>query len=679
MSFKSTGVVNPPSRIKEESDDDNFHEEREISSTPRIKEESDDDNFYEEREISSTPPRIKEESDDDNFYEEREISSTPRIKEESDDDNFYEEREISSTPPIKEESDDNGFYEEREISSTPRMPAEVTYVVENTWSERGRSGVRRRHNSGTSDGAARFRSRSPCKSTTKVTGAWKTEADPDVAPEPPRFAPKRSPGVQPPLNIGNPSPIEIFTHFFDVEVLKVLCKHTNMKAERNLEKGKKFVWTEISPQEMKKYLGMLLYMAVLHLPKVRDFWRKDSIFHLAFPATVMPRDRFLAIYSNLHMSNPSEDAENDRKIGTKDYDPLHRVRPLYDMLRTQCMTVYHPRQHIAVDERMVATKARLSIKQYMKAKPTKWGLKFFVVADVNGYTIDYRLYTGKSKFASGKGLPFDVVTSLVNKDFLGSGYIVYCDNYYTSPELFRHLSRQGFGACGTYRQGHVGVPSPEENAVDKRSPRGTIRWIRDGDLLFVKWIDTREVSICTNVHPVYTGESVLRWQKTADRGNERVTIPRPTAITEYNKYMGGVDTSDQMLWTNSVHRKTRRWTMTVFQHLLDVAITNSYIIHKEIRKSQQRGYMTRQTFQEQLCAQLLGVPLNARPVRTPSQGHFPVPVSDGQGHDRSQRASMGRQRCTLCKRSTPWRCGKCGVGLCLQLDRNCFRMYHLND
>ena len=53
---------------------------------------------------------------------------------------------------------------------------------------------------------------------------------------------------------------------------------------------------------------------------------------------------------------------------------------------------------------MVATKARLSIKQYMKAKPTKWGLKFFVLADNNGYTIDFALYTGKSSMSSGKGL-----------------------------------------------------------------------------------------------------------------------------------------------------------------------------------------------------------------------------------------------------------------------------------
>lgn len=58
---------------------------------------------------------------------------------------------------------------------------------------------------------------------------------------------------------------------------------------------------------------------------------------------------------------------------------------------------------MSVDERMVATKARLKIKQYMKARLTKWELKLFELANVNGYTVNYRLYTGKSQCASGSG------------------------------------------------------------------------------------------------------------------------------------------------------------------------------------------------------------------------------------------------------------------------------------
>uniref|UniRef100_A0A096LW21 Si:dkey-19f4.2 n=1 Tax=Poecilia formosa TaxID=48698 RepID=A0A096LW21_POEFO len=363
------------------------------------------------------------------------------------------------------------------------------------------------------------------------------------------------------------------------------------------------------------------------------------------------------------------DQQNDKLKGTETYDPLHRVRPLMEMIGTRCRALCHPRQHLAVDERMVSTKARLSIKQYMKAKPTKWGLKFFVLADKNGYTVDFQLYTGKSNVSSGKGLSFDVVTTLVRKEYLGSGYIVYTDNFYTSPVLFKHLRTQGFGACGTYRQGRVGVPTTTENALTKKSPRGSIRWIRDGELLFVKWMDTREVSMCSTIHPVYTGESVQRWQKSPDGKVQKVAVPRPTAVTEYNKYMGGVDTSDQMIGTHSIHRKTKRW------HLVDIAVTNSFVIHKDQCCTMRRKQKTQQSFQEELAAHLLGVPLYDEPQKEAGKKHLPVPCSSNK-QAKSERAGMGRRRCKLCQRSTAWSCEFCNVGLCLQVERNCFWEYH---
>ncbi|CAI5678208.1 unnamed protein product [Oreochromis niloticus] len=512
------------------------------------------------------------------------------------------------------------------------------------------------HRNGHGAGGDASRSRSPHRPV-----AWRTEADPDDAvPQPPRFRPKRIPGVQPPLNAAQ-SPGEIFSKFFDDEVLKCLCENTNKNAAKKKENGKTFAWKEITPEELQKYLGLLLYMAVCNFPKMVDIWRRNTIFHVPFPATVMSKDRFMAINSILHISDPEEDVANGKKKGTEDYDTFHPVRPLLEMMRSRCMSNYHPKQHISVEERMVAN-------------PTKWGLKFFVLADVNGYIIDFKPYTGKSTLSSGKGVSFDVVTSLVDKDYLGSGYIVYCDNFYTSPALFQHLKKQGFGACGTYREGRLGVPSSQENALHKRSPRGSIRWIRDGDLLFVKWLDSREVSICTTVHPVYSGDTVLRWQKNEDGHFESVSVPRPTAVTEYNKYVGGVDTSDQMLGTNSVLCKTKRSNMTVFRHLLDIAVTNCFILHKELCISKQQKHKTRQTFQEELAAHLLGVCLDGRP-EFPSQGHFPVPTST-RDMGRRHRASLGRKQCTVCKRSTPWKCQQCSVGLCLQLERNCFLEFH---
>uniref|UniRef100_A0A8C7X1T9 PiggyBac transposable element-derived protein domain-containing protein n=1 Tax=Oryzias sinensis TaxID=183150 RepID=A0A8C7X1T9_9TELE len=527
-----------------------------------------------------------------------------------------------------------------------------------------------------SPGLHEHRSRSPATTAAGVASvnrsqtqdAWKTEDDPDTAnPGPPTFLPKRTPGVQPPLTTGKQTPGAIFSQFFDAEVLKILCENTNSFAQKKKETGKPFPWKDLTPQELTKYLGLLLYMSVCNFPRITDYWRKNSIFHVSYPAAVMSRDRFLTISSHLHFSDPDVDAVNEQKMGTEEYDPLQRVRCLLEMISSRCKAAYHPRQHISVGERMVATKGRLQIKEHVDAdKPTKWGLNFFVLADVNGYTIDYMLHSGEKQRASGKGLAFDVVAELVNREYLGRGYIVYCDSFYTSPVLFRHLIQQGFGACGMYKQGRTGVPTTKLNALNRKSKRGSIRWIRDGDLLYVRWMDTREMSLCTTVHPVHGGETVVRWQKTEDGRSQRAPLPRPTAVSEFNKYMGGVDTSGQMLTTNSVHRKTRRWDVTVFQHLLDIAVTNSYIIQKELSSALEQKPLSRQDFQEQLCAELLGVPL-AEPPQTTGDGHFPCPTSKGRDIETSQRASKGRKQCYFCKRSTPWMCEKCGIGLCLHL------------
>lgn len=49
-----------------------------------------------------------------------------------------------------------------------------------------------------------------------------------------------------------------------------MCANTNKKAKKKLEMGKQFSWFDISPPELRKYLGMLLFMSVCKLPKLSD-------------------------------------------------------------------------------------------------------------------------------------------------------------------------------------------------------------------------------------------------------------------------------------------------------------------------------------------------------------------------------------------------------------------------
>jgi len=249
------------------------------------------------------------------------------------------------------------------------------------------------------------------------------------------------------------------------------------------------------------------------------------------------------------------------------------------------------------------------------------------------------------------------------------------DNFYTSPKLFLDLASMKFGACGTYRDNRKGCPSGRENALIKKSERGALRWIREGPLVFVKWMDTREVSVCSTIHPAFSGGAVQ-----GKDGHWAVKdIPCPAPITAYNKNMGGVDLSDQLIQYYSTHRKTARWYRTLFMHFVDIATTNSYILHCDVSNTQQVQHMTHKNVMADLVSQLCGVEKTGLPINR-SAHHIPVAITAAT--DVREKATQGRRTCKHCHEThgrrnlTPWKCKACDVALCVVVDRNCFEAWH---
>jgi hypothetical protein len=97
---------------------------------------------------------------------------------------------------------------------------------------------------------------------------------------------------------------------------------------------------------------------------------------------------------------------------------------------------------------MIKFKDRLSFRQYLPAKPTKWGGKLWNMADSDtGYMHHFQIYTGK-EYSQEKGLLYRVVMDLCS-NMLGKNLRVYFDNFYTSAELLKDLHTRGVLACGT--------------------------------------------------------------------------------------------------------------------------------------------------------------------------------------------------------------------------------------
>ncbi|KAK3709775.1 hypothetical protein RRG08_028808 [Elysia crispata] len=150
-------------------------------------------------------------------------------------------------------------------------------------------------------------------------------------------------------------------------------------------------------------------------------------------------------------ATPPRDSEN--------YDSLFKVRNVIQATQRTFNEYFQVSRDLSVDECMVAFKERLSFKQYMSAKPTKWGIKIWSVCDAQlGYCLGYDVYTGKASCKNPrKPLGFEVVDSLCSPHS-GKGHHVYVDRFFNSVDLAEHLSEKGTYLCGTIMSNRKGLP-----------------------------------------------------------------------------------------------------------------------------------------------------------------------------------------------------------------------------
>uniref|UniRef100_A0A3B4ZUA1 PiggyBac transposable element-derived protein domain-containing protein n=1 Tax=Stegastes partitus TaxID=144197 RepID=A0A3B4ZUA1_9TELE len=283
-------------------------------------------------------------------------------------------------------------------------------------------------------------------------------------------------------------------------------------------------------------------------------WSPLSLYQLFYSAsvkkvfflapTIWPQFNFS--FSGDHMSKlcghfTSATQKRMRKMTKKwnaaEYDRLFKLKPLYTEIVNACKAHFQPYWNLSIDERMVGTKARISIKQDKKDKPTKWGYKLLVLADSStGYTWNLFIYTGKT------------VMDLLPFPLLGGGY-----TFFTSPALFNDLSAKNIVCCGTIGKQKITLAShkPKPTTCPKRPRGGT--YVGSGVRL--------------QCAPQCIRPTVKRKVKEAGVWKNKF-IPVEDSIVDYNHNMGGVDLSDARMTYYSICHKTMKSykTLTLCRH-----------------------------------------------------------------------------------------------------------------
>ncbi|CAJ1074011.1 piggyBac transposable element-derived protein 4-like [Xyrichtys novacula] len=599
------------------------------------------------------------------------------------------------------------------VTPPPPLPARVSPLETSEEEEEGKEFVPPQHRSSSSSGSwpsspepMRARGRGRGRQASKrprpapihpeaQLERWHTKEEPDVEPPTPRFEPKNPPGPRIDTTV-QWSPLSLFRLFFSSSTINTIINNTNANAARRLAQGAKYKWSPLSGDSFYLFLSIVLFFGLVSVDSRNDYWGRDWPYQFVFPKCSMTRDKFEAIFWSLHLSDVAEDEENERKRGTPQFDRLFKIKPLYGEIVNACNSLFQPNQSITIDERMVASKARIGFRQYMRDKPTKFGYKLFVLADSKtGFTSNFFVYQGKGdtkvkqRGQTEDGLSVTSVMNLMKFDLLGKGYHLYVDNFYTSPRLFSKLLQNHTVACGTIRSNREGFPRTTVNDLPKKPERGDMRWIRKGNLLFARWMDTKIVNICSTFHKAYSGATVQRTVKGPDGRWHRGPVDVPDACRDYNINMGGVDLSDALIQYDTVHSKTMRWYKTFFYHFVDIAVVNSFILHKAVATCQNQTPMSLKRFREVLMKEMVeqAQPVTAAASPGPSGTNTCMPVF--RGGDGTQQ----RRKCVVCAAKakekakqvqgykakdmkTPVFCSRCNVSLCLVPGRNCFVEYH---
>ena len=221
----------------------------------------------------------------------------------------------------------------------------------------------------------------------------------------------------------------------------------------------------------------------------------------------MTQDRFEAFLWSLHLSKPREDEENERKSNTAEYD-RQKIKPLCTEIMTACQAHFQPNQNIYGIEWRVHWRKDGGIQGKLGYKLVcLQTLRQPIPGTFLGTLVRVCLQQARV-WATHQWWTFC--------RFLCSVGATHCMQTISTLALpsFENCPKKNIGCCGTMRKNSVGFPQAENNDLLKKAERGDLQWIRNDKLPLVKWMDTWEVSMCSQcMKPSVDGWWNGKWKR----------------------------------------------------------------------------------------------------------------------------------------------------------------------
>ncbi|XP_064600751.1 piggyBac transposable element-derived protein 4-like [Liolophura sinensis] len=245
---------------------------------------------------------------------------------------------------------------------------------------------------------------------------------------------------------------DFFHLIFPDNTYQYLADQTNLYAWKCRDVKPDTKWTAVTADKIQAFIGLHILMSVIPLPAYKDYWTRDNLCEIPAFTKIMTRLRFKKILQYFHCN----DVENPPR-GDPVHDPIHHVRPIFDVVQQNLHDNYNLHKSVSVDEARIPFRGCLSFRQYLPAKPCKFGIKVWELPDsYNGYVYKMQMYTGRSENGTREERLASRVVKDLTRCLVGKNHHVYMDNFCTSPELFVKLSADNICVTGTCRVNRKG-------------------------------------------------------------------------------------------------------------------------------------------------------------------------------------------------------------------------------
>ena len=179
-------------------------------------------------------------------------------------------------------------------------------------------------------------------------------------------------------------------------MVQIITRWTNQKIIQVREKfnSRQGFAYDTTESELRAFIGVLLFLGATKSSKeaLSSIWAEDGTGKpLCIAAMSQKRFTFISYCLRFDDSQSREERKKN--------DKLAPIRQIFDMFVTACHSNYAPGPDCTVDESLLSFRERCGFKQYIPNKPSKYGIKLFVLADNDtSYSVKSIAYTGAGTF-----------------------------------------------------------------------------------------------------------------------------------------------------------------------------------------------------------------------------------------------------------------------------------------